>query len=153
MAVDGVRTFLWFDDQALPAAQFYADLFPGGCITSVAHYGDGAPKPAGTVMVVEFEIFGRPFAGLNGGPQFPHSQAVSFQVRCDTQEEIDRVWDALIADGGQESQCGWCQDRFGIHWQVVPSALGELLSAGAGAWQAMMGMRRIVIADLASASA
>lgn len=152
MAVEGVRTFLWFDDQAMPAAQFYVDLFPGGRITSVSHYGEGAPKPAGSVLVVEFEIFGQPFAGLNGGPQFPHSQAVSFQVRCDTQDEIDRIWDALVAEGGQESQCGWCQDRFGVHWQVVPSALGELLSAGDGAWRAMMGMRRIVIADLVSAS-
>jgi len=152
MAVEGVRTFLWFDDQAMPAAQFYVDLFPGGRINSVSHYGEGAPKPAGSVLVVEFEIFGQPFAGLNGGPQFPHSQAVSFQVRCDTQDEIDRIWDALVAEGGHESQCGWCQDRFGVHWQVVPSALGELLSAGDGAWQAMMGMRRIVIADLVSAS-
>lgn len=156
MAISGVRTYLWFDDQALEAAEFYVGLFPDARITSVSHYREGAGKPAGTVLVVEFEIFGQPFAALNGGPEFPHSEAVSFQVGCDTQDELDRLWDALIADGGSESRCGWCRDRFGISWQVVPHALGELLASGdpavaQRAWQAMMGMSRIVIAELSAA--
>lgn len=153
MAVVGVRTFLWFDDQAQQAAEFYVGLFPDSRITSVSHYSEGSQRPAGSVLVVEFELFGQPFAALNGGPQFPHSEAVSFQVSCETQQDIDRVWDALVAEGGRESMCGWCKDRFGVSWQVVPAALGELLSgpgpAGSqGPWQVLMQMRKIIIADL-----
>ena len=109
--------------------------------------------PAGTVLTVDFELFGQRFSALNGGPMFTHSEAVSFQVRCDTQDELDRIWDALVADGGEESMCGWCKDRFGVSWQVVPVVLVDLLaSSDAGiaqqAWQAMMHMRRIDISAL-----
>lgn len=153
MAISGATPYLWFDDQALEAAEFYVSLFPDSRLGTVSYYQEGGHRPAGSVLVVEFELMGRPFAALNGGPQFPHTEAVSFEVRCDTQEEIDRVWDALVADGGQESQCGWCKDRFGVNWQVTPTVLVDLLAgpdraAAQRAWDAVMGMRRIVIADV-----
>ena len=156
MAISGVTPFLWFDDNALEAAERYVSVFPDSRILSVSHYGEGAPKPAGTPMVVAFALNGTPMAAINGGPQFPHSEAVSFQVSCDTQEEIDRIWFALIADGGSESRCGWCRDRFGVSWQVTPSRLGDLFGgadpqAGQRAMQAMLGMGRLVIAELEAA--
>lgn len=157
MTISGVTTYLWFDDDAESAAELYVSIFPDSRITSVSHYGEGAQKPAGSVLTVQFELFGQPFAALNAGPQFPHSEAVSFQVSCETQEEIDRVWSALIADGGQESMCGWCKDRFGVSWQVTAATLGELLggpdaAASQRAWAAMMGMRKIDIAGLVAAA-
>ena len=153
MAISGGTPCLWFDDTALEAAELYVSIFPDSRIGDVQYYREGAQRPAGTVLVVEFELMGRPFMALNAGPEFPHTEAVSFQVRCDTQDEIDRVWDALVADGGAESMCGWCKDRFGVSWQVTPTVLGELLAgedqlAAQRAWTAMMDMRRIVIADL-----
>jgi len=153
MAISGGTPYLWFDDQALEAAEFYVSLFPDSRLGMVSHYLEGGHRPAGSVLVVEFELMGRPFAALNGGPQFPHTEAVSFEVRCDTQEEIDRIWDALIADGGQESMCGWCKDRFGVNWQVTPTVLVDVLTgddadAAQRAWNAVLGMRRIVIADV-----
>jgi predicted 3-demethylubiquinone-9 3-methyltransferase (glyoxalase superfamily) len=153
MAISGATPYLWFDDQALEAAEFYVSIFPDSRLGAVQYYLEGSPRPARSVLLVEFELMGRPFAALNGGPQFPHTEAVSFEVRCDTQEEIDRVWDALVANGGQESQCGWCKDRFGVNWQVTPTVLVDLLAgpdraAAQRAWDAVMDMRRIVIADL-----
>ena len=153
MAVTGMTTYLWFDEQALEAATFYVNLFPQSRLGDISYYQADAQRPAGSVLTVEFEIFGRPFAALNGGPQFPHSEAVSFQVLCDTQEDVDRLWDALTSDGGSESQCGWCKDRWGVSWQIVPSALGRALSGEDGydsayAFQAMMRMSKIVIAGL-----
>lgn len=153
MAVTGMRTFLWFDEQALEAVEFYASLLPDVQIGDISYYQEGAQKPAGTPLVVEFEMFGQKFAALNAGPHFQHSPAVSFQVYCDTQEEVDRLWFGLIADGGSESQCGWCVDRFGLSWQVMPKRLGQLLGdsdpeVSGAAWQAMMGMTRIVISGL-----
>jgi predicted 3-demethylubiquinone-9 3-methyltransferase (glyoxalase superfamily) len=108
---------------------------------------------AGEVLVVEFELFGQPFGILNAGPGFPHSEAVSFQVACDTQDDVDRLWDALTADGGEPGRCGWCKDRFGVSWQVTPRALGELLSdpdhdVSGYAMNQMMQMTKIVIDDL-----
>jgi predicted 3-demethylubiquinone-9 3-methyltransferase (glyoxalase superfamily) len=104
------------------------------------------------VLVVEFTLFGRPFAALNGGPHFTHSEAVSFQVLCDTQDEIDHLWTSLIANGGEESMCGWCKDRFGVSWQIVPRMLNPLLqhsddAVRTRAWDAMVGMRKLIIAD------
>lgn len=153
MAIHEPITYLWFDDEALEAATFYVSLFPNSSLGAVSQYQEGAQKPAGTVLVAEFTLMGRPWAALNGGPQFPHSEAVSFQVQVDTQDEVDRLWDALVADGGEESMCGWCRDRFGVSWQIIPRALGERLGSAdpevsGRAWRAMMGMRRIVIADL-----
>ena len=157
MSIHGVTSFLWFDNEAHEAAEFYVSLFPNSRIKSESHYGEGAPKPAGSVLVTEFELFGQPFAALNGGPQFPHSEAVSFQVSCDTQEEIDGLWAALTADGGEESMCGWCKDRFGVSWQVTPTRLGDFLgapgAAGQRAMAAMLQMRKFDISALERATA
>ena len=153
MAISGLTTCLWFDDQAEEAANFYVNIFPGSKITGMDYYQDHPIKPAGSVLTVQFELFGHPFLALNGDPQFSHSEAVSFQVTGETQDEIDFLWNSLIADGGQESQCGWCKDKFGVSWQVIPTQLGELLSnsdpnKSKPAWQAMMEMTKIIIADL-----
>lgn len=151
MAITGLTTFLWFDTQALAAATFYAGLFPDSRVGAISHYPEDHPhRPASDVLSVEFTLFGRPFAAINGGPQFPHSEAVSFMVHCDTQDELDSIWDALTADGGVESQCGWCRDRFGVSWQVVPRNIQELLAAGA--WPALMPMSRIDIQALRDAA-
>ena len=120
MAATNLTTFLWFDNEALEAAEFYVSLFPGSRLGAVSYYQADAQRPKGSVLTVEFELFGRPFAALNGGPQFPHSEAVSFQVACDTQEDVDRLWAALVSDGGAESMCGWCKDRWGISWRSSP---------------------------------
>jgi predicted 3-demethylubiquinone-9 3-methyltransferase (glyoxalase superfamily) len=153
MAATGLTTYLWFDDQALEAATFYVDLFPQSRLGDISHYQADAQRPEGSVLTVEFEIFGRPFAALNGGPQFPHSEAVSFQVSCETQEDVDRIWDAIVSNGGSQSQCGWCKDRWGVSWQVIPVALGRALQGLDGydskfAFEAMMKMSRIVVAEL-----
>jgi predicted 3-demethylubiquinone-9 3-methyltransferase (glyoxalase superfamily) len=153
MAISGFTTCLWFDNEAQAAADLYVSIFPDSKITGVDYYQDHPYKPAGSVLTVQFELFGKPFLALNGGPEFPHSEATSFQVFGDTQEEIDYMWNALIADGGQESQCGWCKDKFGVSWQVLPKNMSELLgnsdpSRTTPAWQSMMQMTKIVIADL-----
>ncbi len=153
MTISGVTTCLWFDDQAQEAAQFYVATFPGSRILSTSYYATDAQKPEGSVLTVEFELFGQPFLGLNGGPHFTHSPAISFQVFCDTQEEVDRLWDALVSNGGEESMCGWCSDRFGVSWQIIPRRLTELLSSSdpdvaRRTTERMMTMRKIVIADL-----
>ncbi len=153
MAISGFTTCLWFDNEAQAAADLYVSIFPDSKITGVDYYQDHPYKPAGSVLTVQFELFGKPFLALNGGPEFPHSEATSFQVFGDTQEEIDYMWNALIADGGQESQCGWCKDKFGVSWQVIPTNMSELLgnsdpSRTTPAWQSMMQMTKIIIADL-----
>lgn len=151
MAITGLTTFLWFDTQALEAASFYTDLFPDSALGAVTHYpADHPHRPDTDVLSVEFTLFGQAFTAINGGPQFPHSEAVSFMVHCETQAELDGVWDALVADGGQESRCGWCRDRFGVSWQVVPRDIKDLLAAGA--WPALMPMSRIDIESLRAAA-
>lgn len=117
-----IRTFLWFDDEAEEAAKFYVSIFPNSKIVGVARYTDVGPGPAGSVMTVDFELDGQPFVALNGGPQFPFTEAISLVVNCETQQEIDRTWDALSA-GGKIVQCGWLKDRYGLSWQVVPTLL------------------------------
>ena len=148
MAITGLTTFLWFDENALEAAEFYVSVFPDARLGRIEYYAaNDEHRPPGTdILTVEFTLFGQAFAGINGGPHFTHSEAVSFMVQCDTQEELDRIWDALVADGGAESQCGWCKDRFGVSWQVVPRTLPDLLARGA--WPAVMQMQRIDIAAL-----
>lgn len=153
MAVQGLTTFLWFDNDALDAAEFYVSLFPGSRLGEISYYQADAQKPQGSVLTVEFELLGQSFAALNGGPQFPHSEAVSFQVSCDSQEEVDRIWDAIVNNGGSESMCGWCKDRWGVSWQVIPTALTRALKGLDGydsefAFKAMMKMSKIVVADL-----
>jgi predicted 3-demethylubiquinone-9 3-methyltransferase (glyoxalase superfamily) len=154
VAVTDLTTYLWFDTEALEAARFYVQLFPGSSLGNVSCYQSDAQRPEGSVLTVEFELFGRPFAALNGGPEFPHSEAVSFQVACDTQEDVDRIWDALVSNGGTESMCGWCKDRWGVSWQVIPKALTRALQGLDGydskiAFDSMMQMSKIIIKDLA----
>ena len=154
MTIDGVTTCLWFDDQAEEAAQFYVATFPASKVVSTSYYATDAQKPEGSVLTVEFELFGQRFLALNGGPHFTHSPAISFQVFCDTQDEVDQLWDALVSNGGEESMCGWCSDRFGVSWQIIPRRLTELLSSSdpdvaRRTTERMMAMRKIVIADLA----
>ncbi len=158
MTISSLTTYIWFDSQAAEAAEFYVSLFPNSRMLSVSHYPENAQKPAGTILTVEFEIFGQPFAALNGGPIFPQTEAVSFQIGCDTQAEVDHLWNSLTASGGEESMCGWCKDRFGVNWQVTPKILGELLaednkSRSDKAFAAMMKMRKIDIAELQRAVA
>jgi predicted 3-demethylubiquinone-9 3-methyltransferase (glyoxalase superfamily) len=150
-----ITTCLWFDTQAEEAADYYVSVFDDSKILNVARYGDVGPGIAGQAMTVEFEIEGRKFLGLNGGPAFTFTEAVSFVINCSSQEEVDRYWTALTA-GGSEGQCGWLKDRFGLSWQVVPSAMGQLLGGpdpeGAQrAMQAMLGMRKLVISELQAA--
>ncbi|MGA1504700.1 MAG: VOC family protein [Ilumatobacteraceae bacterium] len=157
MAATSLTTYLWFDTQALDAAKFYVDLFPGSRLGEVSYYQADAQLPAGTVLTVEFELFGQPFAALNGGPAFSHSEAVSFQVNCETQADVDHIWNTIVNSGGSESQCGWCKDRWGVSWQIIPTALGRALKGLDGydssyAFKAMMKMSKIIVADLAAPS-
>ena len=157
MAATSLTTYLWFDTHALDAAKFYVDLFPGSRLGEVSYYQADAQLPAGTVLTVEFELFGQPFAALNGGPAFSHSEAVSFQVNCETQADVDHIWNTIVSSGGSESQCGWCKDRWGVSWQIVPTALGRALKGLDGydsgyAFKAMMKMSKIIVADLKPAS-
>ena len=153
--MNGISTFLWFDGTAEAAADRYVSIFPNSSITSVSRQGEeveGVPAP---VLMVSFELDGRPFTALNGGPMFSFTPAISFVVSCEGQDEVDEYWSRL-SEGGSEGQCGWLTDRFGVSWQVVPSALGTFIGgadpAGAArAMQAMLGMRKLVIEDLAKA--
>ena len=147
---------LWFDTEAEEAAEFYTSVFDNSKIVSVAHYTEAGPRPAGTVMVVEFELDGQRFVAINGGPQFKFDEAVSFQINCDTQEEVDYYWEKLT-EGGEESQCGWLRDRYGLSWQVTPTGMDELFSdpdpqRAERAMKAMFGMRKLDIAALRAAA-
>ncbi len=122
-----ITPFLWFDDQAEEAANFYVSVFKNGKIIEVSRYGDDESLPGGKVMTVSFELEGQRFVGLNGGPRFSFSEAVSFVVDCETQEEVDYYWERLT-EGGEESMCGWLKDKYGLSWQIVPKALMELMS-------------------------
>ncbi|WP_137874650.1 VOC family protein [Rhodococcus sp. Q] len=149
---------LWFDTQAEEAAQFYTSVFKDSSIGEISRYGEGMPKPAGTAMTVEFTLNGQTFTALNGGPEFAFSEAISFQVDCADQAEVDEYWAALTADGGEESQCGWLKDKFGLSWQIVPRELQSVLGgpdpAGAQrAVQAMLQMRKLDINALKEAYA
>ncbi len=117
---------LWFDTEAEEAATFYISVFDNSRILSASRYGDSGPMPAGTVMTINFELDGVEFVGLNGGPAFTFNEAVSFQVSCGSQEEVDRYWEQLTA-GGEEGRCGWLKDRYGVSWQIIPSAMFDLL--------------------------
>jgi predicted 3-demethylubiquinone-9 3-methyltransferase (glyoxalase superfamily) len=151
-----IRPNLWFDTQAEEAARFYVSVFANSRIVSLTHYLEGGPGPAGTVMTVEFELDGQRFIGINGGPQFTFDEAVSFEIICQTQEEIDYFWERLT-DGGQESQCGWLKDKYGLSWQVVPIGWEQLLNDAdpkrtQRAMQAMLGMVKLDIAALRDAA-
>jgi predicted 3-demethylubiquinone-9 3-methyltransferase (glyoxalase superfamily) len=147
---------LWFDAEAEEAAGFYTSVFENSRIVYVTHYTEAGPRPAGTVMTVEFELDGQRFVGINGGPQFTFDEAVSFQISCETQEEVDYYWGRL-GEGGEEGQCGWLKDKYGLSWQVVPTGMEELFSdpdpqRAQRAMQAMLGMRKLDIAALRSAA-
>jgi predicted 3-demethylubiquinone-9 3-methyltransferase (glyoxalase superfamily) len=123
-----ITPFLWFNDNAEEAVNFYTATFPNSKIVSTSRYGDAGPGPKGSVMTMEFEINGQRFIALNGGPQFKFNESISFVVKCESQDEIDRTWDKLISHGGQPVQCGWLKDRFGLSWQVVPTVLSQLMT-------------------------
>jgi predicted 3-demethylubiquinone-9 3-methyltransferase (glyoxalase superfamily) len=123
-----VSTCFWFDREGEEAANFYVSLIPNSRVTAVSRYGKGAPLPEGTALTVSFELAGTPFMALNGGPHFKLSEAASIMVQCDSQAEIDRLWEALLEGGGKEQQCGWLKDRYGLSWQIVPAKLGSLMT-------------------------
>lgn len=150
-----ITPFLWFDTQAEEAAKFYVSIFPNSKIKSVLPYSEAGPRPKGSVMLVEFELDGKPFAALNAGPEPKFNHAISFAVDCKTQDEIDRYWDKLT-EGGQEIQCGWLTDKYGVAWQIVPSNVGELFGGknpkkSAAATRAMFEMKKLDIAALQKA--
>ncbi len=147
---------LWFDDQGEEAATFYTGIFENSRILKVTHYGSAGPRPEGMVMTVEFELDGLEFVALNGGPEFTFDEAISFQVHCGSQEEVDRFWTSL-SDGGQEGPCGWVKDRFGVSWQIVPTVMNELISdpdpdRAQRAMKAMLGMTKLDVAELQRAA-
>ena len=147
-----VTPFLWFGSQAEEAAAFYVSIFPNSRIVTTARYGEAGPGPAGSVMTVVFQLDGREFIALNGGPRFKFTEAVSFSVDCRTQQEVDQYWQKLSA-GGEEGPCGWLKDKYGLSWQVNPAVLGQMLSDPDSAkskrvMQAMLGMKKIDIEGL-----
>jgi predicted 3-demethylubiquinone-9 3-methyltransferase (glyoxalase superfamily) len=156
--VPKIAPCLWFDDQAEEAATFYTGIFPDARIVAVTRYGEAGHeihgRPAGSVMTVEFELGGQPFTALNGGPVFEFNEAISFQILCETQEEVDHYWDRLGAGGDEAAkQCGWLKDRYGVSWQVVPAALNALVSdpdseKSQRAMAAMLRMKKLDIAAL-----
>ncbi len=125
--MEPIYPMLWFDGQAEDAANLYVSLFPDSRITGIQRYGAAGPGPQGSVMVVDFELSGRRFTALNGGPEFRFNESVSFVIPCESQAEVDRYWDALVA-GGEPSYCGWLKDRFGLSWQVVPTELDRMMA-------------------------
>jgi predicted 3-demethylubiquinone-9 3-methyltransferase (glyoxalase superfamily) len=147
---------LWFDTEGEDAAQLYTSVFPNSKILEVARYGSAGPRPEGTVMTVTFELDGLKFLALNGGPDFTFTEATSFQVHCESQDEVDRYWETL-AEGGEEGPCGWLKDRFGFSWQVWPTPAGEILgdpdpARAQAAMKAMFAMKKIDLAGLRAAA-
>lgn len=154
--ISRISPCLWFDTQAEQAAEFYTSLFEDSRVVETSRYGDAGPRPAGTAMTVVFELEGLRFTALNGGPEFTFNEAVSFQVSCEGQDEVDRLWDAL-SDGGEEGPCGWLKDRFGLSWQIIPTALPQLLSQpdpdkAQRVMQAMLAMKKLDIGELQRAA-
>jgi predicted 3-demethylubiquinone-9 3-methyltransferase (glyoxalase superfamily) len=148
---------LWFDNEGEEAAKLYTSIFPNSKIVKVTRYGSAGPRPEGTVMTVDFELDGQPFVALNGGPQFSFSEAISFQISCKDQDEVDSYWSELT-EGGKEGPCGWLKDRFGLSWQVIPTALSELLNdpdkeKAQRVMAAMLEMHKIEIDELERAAA
>lgn len=144
-----ITPFLWFDDNAEEAANFYVSVFKNSRVVSISRYGEAGPRPAGTVMTVSFVLDGQEFVALNGGPEFTFSPAISFVVNCTNQEEVDELW-AKLSAGGKEVQCGWLEDRYGLSWQIVPTALLEMLNDAdpAKANRVMQAMLQMVKIDI-----
>lgn len=155
MSQQKIMPMLWFDNQAEEAANFYVSIFKNSKMGKVSRYGDSGPGAKGSVMVAEFELDGQKFTALNGGPQFKFTEAVSFVVNCESQEEVDYFWEKLRMGGGEEVQCGWLKDKYGLSWQVVPTRLFELINNPATAdkvMQAVMQMKKLEIAKLEEAA-
>ena len=147
---------LWFDTEAEAAAKYYTSIFPNSRILDVSHFGEAGPRPAGMVLTVSFELDGHEFTALNGGPEFKFNEAISFQIRCETQDEVDQYW-AKLTEGGEEGPCGWLKDRYGVSWQVIPKRLEELLTdpdpdRSQRAMRAMMQMKKLDVAALEEAA-
>jgi len=156
MSAAKITPFLWFNNNAEEAMNFYASIFKNAKFDILSRWGDNGMGPKGSVMSATFELEGQRFMALNGGPMFAFTEAISFFINCDTQEEVDMFWDKLSA-GGAKSRCGWLKDKFGLSWQVIPKALGELMGSKDPAvskrvMQAMMQMDKIIIADLQKAA-
>jgi predicted 3-demethylubiquinone-9 3-methyltransferase (glyoxalase superfamily) len=149
-----ITPFLWFDNNAEEAMNFYVSVFNNSKIATVTRYGDAGPGPKGSVLTAAFELEGQKFVALNGGPRFKFTEAISFVINCETQEEIDYFWDKLTSDGGQESMCGWLKDKFGLSWQVVPAEIGSLLTGEKSnqVMQAIMQMKKIDLSTLRQAA-
>jgi predicted 3-demethylubiquinone-9 3-methyltransferase (glyoxalase superfamily) len=148
---------LWFDTQAQEAAEFYVSVFPNSRVDAITHYTEAGPRDAGMVMTVEFSLDGQSFVGINGGPEFTFDEAVSFQIDCADQDEIDSYWEKLSADGGKEGPCGWVQDKFGLWWQVVPVGMEALFAdpdkdRATRAMAAMLKMGKLDVAELQRAA-
>ncbi len=146
---------LWFDDKAEEAARFYASIFKNSRVGDITHYGEGAPRPKGSVLTVQFQLDGQDYLALNGGPVFKFTEAVSFIVYCETQEEVDRMWESLSA-GGEKVQCGWLKDKYGMSWQVVPTVLTRMMTdpdpaRASRVMQALMRMKKLDIQGLQEA--
>ncbi|HLN32479.1 MAG TPA: VOC family protein [Gemmataceae bacterium] len=155
MPIQKITPFLWFDHQAEEAAKFYVSIFPNSKVVKALRYGKAGPGPDGSVMTVEFQLDGQPFVGLNGGPHFKFSEAISFVVNCESQDEVDYYWEKLSAGGGQV-QCGWLKDKFGLSWQIVPTVLPQLLGnpdpeKAQRAMKAMLTMKKLDIRALEQA--
>jgi predicted 3-demethylubiquinone-9 3-methyltransferase (glyoxalase superfamily) len=153
-----ITPFLWFNQEAEEAANFYVSLFKDSKILSVSRYGDAGPGPKGSAMVVEFQLAGQKFQALNGGPTFKFTEAISLFVECDSQEEVDTFWSKLTANGGRESQCGWLKDRYGLSWQIVPSRFTQMMKdqdpkRTQRVMQAMLTMKKFDISRLEEAYA
>ena len=151
----GITPNLWFDTQGLEAAEFYVSVFPNSKITAVTHYPEGA-GPAGEVLTVDFELDGQPYTAINGGPQFTFDEAISLMINCQDQTELDHYWEKLT-DGGEESQCGWLKDRFGLSWQVTGPGMNELLNdpdpaRASRAMAAVYGMKKLDLAAIRAAA-
>src|SRR5215218_9220477 len=155
--MEGITPCLWFDTEGEAAAEFYTSVFPNSKIGEISRYGSAGPRPEGTVMTVSFELDGQEFVALNGGPDFTFNEAVSFQVACEDQDEVDSYWSAL-AEGGEEGPCGWLKDKFGLSWQIIPKRLPELLGdpdpeRAQRVMAAMLTMKKIEVDKLERAAA
>ena len=148
---------LWFDTESKEAAEFYVSVFPNSEITNTTYYGEAGPRPAGTVLTVDFVLDGQRFTAIDGGPEFTFDEAISLLIECADQDEVDYYWTKLLSDGGEESQCGWLKDRYGLSWQVVPAGMEELLNdpdqgRAQRAMTAMLGMKKIDVAAIYAAA-
>ena len=156
--MEKITPCLWFDTEGEEAAQFYTSVFPNSRIVEVTRYGSAGPRAEGSVMTVSFELDGQPFTALNGGPDFKFNEALSLEVHCESQDEVDSFWSALNADGGEEGPCGWLKDKYGVSWQIVPTVLYELIAdpdreKSQRVMAAMLKMRKIEIDELEKAAA